>query len=322
MGDPPPEPGGWRATPSALGYAGGAPSQPGLQRRPLAAPGVPTFDPKDNAPEDFATVRHRKPADYAHPALDPRTPLVCGTLRLEGVSYARYESAKVIPERQKAFTTALRDDLISEAGCGVTRDDILLRLIPGPIRSLVLDYAHALEPGHNRPGPPRVSDAEWCIDVEYAIATRDAETQRQVARALFDALAGGDASVPATRDAYVHHLHPDCADPGRIACVPTASAEDRERAAAVAGTELLQSPAPPGLPAASAPQQAPRGPYRAAPAAQPPPPYYPAARTPPASGVGPLSGTPVQLSPVDDAAAYEPHWRPPAAVPSPRYRPA
>ncbi|KAJ9449126.1 hypothetical protein DIPPA_21099 [Diplonema papillatum] len=186
----------------------------------------PSFDPRDEAPED--RMVGGKPAHFMgqqRGPLDPRVPLVRGSLRLEGVNYAKYESFKADPERQRMFTTALRDDLISETGNGVVREDILLRVTPGPIKTVVLDYnSEARKDG--QPGPPSLADAEWCIDCEYAIAARDEERQIAIAHTLFEVLSSGDLNMSMTKKAYVRYLNPDHADPGKIKVVPASAAAD------------------------------------------------------------------------------------------------
>jgi len=226
---------GWRPSPSAVAPV--APVGP-LYPKTAASAGRMSeaidrraFDANDIAPEDPLHARKNSLQGCPWP-LDPRVPLVRGSLRLEGVNFARWESAMGAPERQRAITTALRDDMISEAGNGITREDILLRLTPGPIHSVLLDYSGRPRPD-GQPALPKLSDAEWCIDIEYAIAARDEAKQSAIARALFEALAGGEMALPATRAAYIRYLNPTHPDPTKIIGVPTASAMDRERAAAV-----------------------------------------------------------------------------------------
>ena len=180
----------------------------------------PSFDPRDQAPED---VGHGK-TDYTRGPLDPNAPLVRGSLRLEGVNFAKYEGAKADPDRQRAFTSALRDDLISEAGNGLVREDILLRITPGPIKTVILDYNGGKQ-SDGQPGPPSLVDAEWCIDCEYAIAARDEERQVSIARTIFESLTGGDLRMDSTRKAYTRYLNPEHPDSASIRVVPTSSAD-------------------------------------------------------------------------------------------------
>eukprot|EP01063_Lacrimia_lanifica_P011253 TRINITY_DN18077_c0_g1_i2.p1 TRINITY_DN18077_c0_g1~~TRINITY_DN18077_c0_g1_i2.p1 ORF type:complete len:281 (+),score=89.14 TRINITY_DN18077_c0_g1_i2:37-879(+) len=197
----------------------------------------PAFDIRDQAPEDVHVD-----AGQCRGPLDPRAPLVRGSFRIEGVNFARYEALKPDPDRQRAFTSAIRDDLISEAGGGVVREDILLRLSPGPIKTVVLDYtAPPQEDG--QPGLPSLLDAEWCIDCEYAIAAQNAKRQLVVAETLYDALASGDIVMEATKRAYIKYIHPDVAVAEFIKVVPTSNAPD--------GTaHLTDAHAPPAAPPA------------------------------------------------------------------------
>eukprot|EP01064_Diplonema_japonicum_P025819 TRINITY_DN37252_c0_g1_i1.p1 TRINITY_DN37252_c0_g1~~TRINITY_DN37252_c0_g1_i1.p1 ORF type:complete len:386 (+),score=39.93 TRINITY_DN37252_c0_g1_i1:44-1201(+) len=213
-----------RATPSRKAPEGFVYSKASpYQGSPADGRSYPSFDPRDQAPEDrtLSALNTRGP-------LEPRVPLVRGSLRLEGVNFARYEGMKVDPERQRAFTSAIRDDLISEAGNGVVREDILLRLTPGPIKTVVLDYAS----GVTKDGLlnlPSLVDAEWCIDCEYAIAARNEDRQVAIARTLFEALSDGDLAMDSTRRAYLKYLNSNHADPNKIRVVPTATAEDAEK---------------------------------------------------------------------------------------------
>ena len=185
----------------------------------------PSFDQRDRAPED----RRGAQAGYSSSLRSSETvpnphnqTLVRGSLRLEGVDFSKYEGLKDQPDLQRMLTTALRDDLISEGGNGVTREDILLRLSPGPIRTVVLDYHHH---GDRRSGSagkaPSLVDAEWCMDVEYAISTRSEQAQANIAHALYDSLSSGRMHLKSTRNAYVRYVHPEAADPHKIQAVPT-----------------------------------------------------------------------------------------------------
>eukprot|EP01060_Flectonema_neradi_P016020 TRINITY_DN22624_c0_g1_i1.p1 TRINITY_DN22624_c0_g1~~TRINITY_DN22624_c0_g1_i1.p1 ORF type:complete len:377 (+),score=67.87 TRINITY_DN22624_c0_g1_i1:61-1191(+) len=185
----------------------------------------PQFDPRDQAPED--RIHGRADVMGYRGPLDSRVPLVRGSLRLEGVNFAKYEGAKSDPERQKAFTCAIRDDIISEAGNGLVREDIILRLTPGPIKTVVLDYNGPPKPD-GQPGPPSLVDAEWCIDCEYAIAARDEDSQVSIARTMFETLSESDLLLSSTKAAYVRYLNPEHTDPDKIRVVPTTDGEDEQ----------------------------------------------------------------------------------------------
>ena len=206
----------------------------------------PGFDPRDQAPEDSMHGR----VECQRGPLDPHAPLVRGSLRLEGVNYARYEGAKVDPDRQRAFTSAIRDDLISEAGNGVVREDILLRITPGPIKTVVLDYNGAPQAG-GQPGPPSLVDAEWCIDCEYAISATSEDRQSSIAHTLFEALTSGDLRMDSAKKAYTRFLNPDHSATSSIKVVPTSSQDAKKRQDPLAAARSpggAASPANPGIP--------------------------------------------------------------------------
>ncbi|KAJ9458638.1 hypothetical protein DIPPA_26811 [Diplonema papillatum] len=191
-------------------------------RHPSPRRGFPTFDRRDRAPEDFGRERLGYCSEEDPEGFDNRSaPLVRGTFRLEGVDFSKYEGLKAEPEVQRAFTSAVRDDLISEVGNGVGRDDILLRLGPGPIKTVVLDYQHRGRPEDG----PQLVEADWSMDVEYAIAARSPQAQLNVARALYESLSHGLMRIRATRSAYARVINPGMADPSTIAAVPCRKAE-------------------------------------------------------------------------------------------------
>eukprot|EP01060_Flectonema_neradi_P007872 TRINITY_DN15588_c0_g1_i1.p1 TRINITY_DN15588_c0_g1~~TRINITY_DN15588_c0_g1_i1.p1 ORF type:complete len:308 (+),score=28.88 TRINITY_DN15588_c0_g1_i1:49-972(+) len=186
----------------------------------------PSYDEKDRAPEDI----NRSP-NYTSPppqqSLSPRSPgwrgpVVRGSLRIEGINYSKYESIRGQTSLQRGLTNGIRDDIISEAGNGTSREDILLRLSPGPIKTVVLDYDNSPK---GRSSPSLV-DADWCIDVEYVIETRSETAQLNIARSLYEALSRSELQLRSTSAAYVRYVDPDCRDGARrIRAVPCTTSD-------------------------------------------------------------------------------------------------
>ena len=179
--------------------------------------GLPGFDTRDRAPED--RMQHQTSTPYEADDRRSSQALVRGALRIEGVDFSKYEGLKEQPDLQRMFTTALRDDLISEGGNGMTRDDIMLRLSPGPIRTVVLDYNTQGAKRSGRPAAPSLVDAEWSMDVEYAISARDEHAQQNIARNLFESLSSQQMHLKSARTAYVRYVHAE-GDPYKIVAVP------------------------------------------------------------------------------------------------------
>eukprot|EP01064_Diplonema_japonicum_P030218 TRINITY_DN5079_c0_g2_i1.p1 TRINITY_DN5079_c0_g2~~TRINITY_DN5079_c0_g2_i1.p1 ORF type:complete len:350 (+),score=73.78 TRINITY_DN5079_c0_g2_i1:51-1052(+) len=198
----------------------GPPTSPSQSSR-----GFPTFDSRDHAPEDSGKLYSQREG-YNTPSSPMSSskgssPMVRGSLRLEGVDFSKYEGLKSQPDVQRLFTTALRDDIISEAGNGIVRDDILLKLTPGPIKTVVLDYGDAKGMGgkSSRTAPTLV-DAEWSMDVEYAISARSETAQLRIAKALFEALSNSELDVRATRAAYMRYINSHVDNPWKIQATP------------------------------------------------------------------------------------------------------
>ena len=174
------------------------------------------FDPYDRAPEDrqkdVCPRRQSAVGDF----FGPYEPVVRGSLHIEGVNYAKYEAQKHRSSYISAFLDAMRDDIvcappppslsparnhtpalphhphipslqISEVGNGVRREDILLQLYPGAIKTVVLHYDRYDGPD-TQANDPTLVDAEWSVKCDYAIRARDVQRQQNVAMALYTAL--------------------------------------------------------------------------------------------------------------------------------------
>ena len=177
----------------------------------------PGYDENDRAPEDHSSLVRRSQS--------PKPPgwkgsVVRGSLRMEGINYSKYESLRGEVNLQRSLTNGIRDDIISEAGNGTIREDILLRLSPGPIKTVVLDY----DSSPRSRLPPSLVDADWCIDVEYVIEARSESAQINIARSLYESLSRGDLQLRATSNAYFRYIDPGNKNDRSIRAVPCTSA--------------------------------------------------------------------------------------------------
>eukprot|EP01065_Artemidia_motanka_P051143 TRINITY_DN8925_c0_g1_i1.p1 TRINITY_DN8925_c0_g1~~TRINITY_DN8925_c0_g1_i1.p1 ORF type:complete len:318 (+),score=81.36 TRINITY_DN8925_c0_g1_i1:70-1023(+) len=249
--------------PAALGVLrkGGMP-YPAPKRQPAKAP-VPSlqrrrgFDQHDLAPEDRLDLAKLAKPDPVFSVFGPYAPVVRGSLVLHGVNYAKYEALRGKAAARVRFLDALREDLISEVGNGVRKEDILLNVLPGEIRSVVLSYGGGEGPA------PQLLDADWDLAVAYAIRARDVRRQNNVAVALYTALTTAEGfRCDCTRRCYVEFVDPEHGDCSKVyATVPPPSI------ASVQGPNY-------GLPAR---QQTPVEPHAPVPRVEP----YPRAAPPP-----------------------------------------
>ena len=172
------------------------------------------FDDNDRAPEDRFTGQQCRAPQRSGVAdmFDTYDNVVRGTFHIEGVNYSKYEACKDIPERSNGFTDAVKDDIISEVGNGVRREDIKLRIYPGAIKTVVLHYD---EEGTKQ--DPRLVDAEWNLKVDYGIRARDAQRQQNIAMALFSAFTSSYGfSDGKTKFAYKRTIDRHVADVQKI----------------------------------------------------------------------------------------------------------
>ena len=141
-------------------------------------------------------------------------PLVKGVMVVEGVNYSLYEAAKETAHTVDVFNNSLKEDIISEVGNGVRPDDIVIRVIPGQIKTVVLHYdtkkkfkrRESDERSH-----PQLVDAEWCMKIDYVIRTRDVQRQQNVAIALYTAFTGQDGFTGTkARTAYCRTIDKTC----------------------------------------------------------------------------------------------------------------
>eukprot|EP01060_Flectonema_neradi_P010192 TRINITY_DN17305_c0_g1_i1.p1 TRINITY_DN17305_c0_g1~~TRINITY_DN17305_c0_g1_i1.p1 ORF type:complete len:476 (+),score=83.99 TRINITY_DN17305_c0_g1_i1:210-1430(+) len=152
------------------------------------------FDTFDRAPEDRVNPQCERQMDPVSAFFGPYEPVVRGSLHIEGVNYAKYEAHKHRAKHVVPFLDALRDDIISEVGNGVRREDILLQIFPGAIKAVVLHY-NKIEIDDQRDdgeypliNDPKLVDAEWSVKCDYAIRARDVQRQQNIAIAIYTAL--------------------------------------------------------------------------------------------------------------------------------------
>eukprot|EP00756_Hemistasia_phaeocysticola_P035869 Hpha_TRINITY_DN1660_c0_g1::TRINITY_DN1660_c0_g1_i1::g.48688::m.48688 len=155
--------------------------------------------PADGSRRRSSSRGRRRRAD------SPGRLLVRGSVRLEGVDFSKYDALRRESEKgRRQFTSAIRQDLIAAAAGdveGIRQRNVMLRVSPGPLRSAVV--AHGTPPrqrsyGAGRAQPSSLMGAEWDVDVEYIVSCPDAESQRRVTAALYDASATGELYVPRT----------------------------------------------------------------------------------------------------------------------------
>eukprot|EP00659_Diplonema_papillatum_P020688 gene20688-31879_t len=202
---------------------------------------IDAYDHHDRAPEDRL---HGVGASLSE--FEQGSAVVRGTLSIEGVNYSTFEAHKKDkPYYAERFLDALRDDIISEVGSGVRREDVVLKVFPGAVKTLVLQYDEGtprrIRNGTWKPADPKVLNADWSISVDYAIRARNAASQQRIAMLMFRALTeeNGSMTTHKTRHAYVKWLDPTYGDPRRlVVCKPPLTAIQKP------GGPNAQSPAP------------------------------------------------------------------------------
>ena len=186
------------------------------------------YDDRDRAPEDRlapARCQQRMTNHTVADMFDTYDMVVRGSFCVEGVNYSKYEAIKDSPDRQRAFHDAVKDDIISEVGNGVRRDDIKLKIYPGAIKTVVLHYDDGTLEGstsarHGYSSDPRLVDAEWSLKVDYGVRARDAQRQQNIALALFSAFTSSYGfSDGKTKFAYQKYVDRSCNDVSKIAIV-------------------------------------------------------------------------------------------------------
>ena len=192
-----------------------------------AHPLPPAQSPRNRFPEDrygygAGDVEAYDEDDLIHP-FARRDSVVRGQFVVEGCNYARFESAGQRCEAsRRAFTTALRDDIVACVGRGVRRHDIMLRAAPGPVRGIVLEYDD-----ERLASSPQMVDADWGIEFEYAIRVRSDAVQKQVGGLLYEALTSEEGlDLQEARHAWVRYVD-EGADPGAIYTLTTQDATRR-----------------------------------------------------------------------------------------------
>eukprot|EP01064_Diplonema_japonicum_P017478 TRINITY_DN2559_c6_g1_i1.p1 TRINITY_DN2559_c6_g1~~TRINITY_DN2559_c6_g1_i1.p1 ORF type:complete len:448 (+),score=52.98 TRINITY_DN2559_c6_g1_i1:42-1346(+) len=210
------------------------------------APAPPThmtigkYDSYDKAPEDRLQL-----GQVATPEFDATAPVVRGNFCIENVNYSTYEAhRKEKPHYAEKFIDALKDDIISEVGNGVRKDDVVLRVSPGAVKTVVLQYDEGtpqeIQSGEWVPEDPKLVNAEWDITVDYAIRARTTNRQQRVAAAMYQALSCNEGlSTYKTKHAYVKWLDPVYGDPYRLVIrKPTVdyNASSKSQAFSMSGT--------------------------------------------------------------------------------------
>eukprot|EP01061_Rhynchopus_euleeides_P017352 TRINITY_DN2883_c0_g1_i2.p1 TRINITY_DN2883_c0_g1~~TRINITY_DN2883_c0_g1_i2.p1 ORF type:complete len:447 (+),score=77.08 TRINITY_DN2883_c0_g1_i2:192-1532(+) len=199
-------------TPRSKRHAQGSVKQPVAAA--LLPAKLPSYDSSDKGPEDRLDQRAQCNSwfnEVRHAGFSVYDPLVKGVMIIEGVNYSLYEAAKEVPRRVEAFHESLKEDLISEVGNGVRPEDIVLRVIPGQIKTVVLHYDTNDKPRGAERHHPQLVDAEWCMKVDYVLRTRDVQRQQNVAMALYTAFTGQDGFTGSkARSAYCRTIDPSC----------------------------------------------------------------------------------------------------------------
>eukprot|EP01062_Namystynia_karyoxenos_P006300 TRINITY_DN12207_c0_g1_i2.p1 TRINITY_DN12207_c0_g1~~TRINITY_DN12207_c0_g1_i2.p1 ORF type:complete len:552 (+),score=141.66 TRINITY_DN12207_c0_g1_i2:79-1656(+) len=280
---------------------------PGWDRSPSPAPSPvarPPYDHRDRAPEDRASGRRCLSPQLPQGGRGPwwqgvfpaHSHVVCGSVVIEGVNYSVYESLRGC-RGAADLEDGIRDDLISEVGSGVRREDVAITVTPGAIKSVVLHYAgDAAQGGHfgaRSPPPPRLVDADWCLKVDYAIRVRDTELQRAAACALYRALTGPHGfSALGTATAYAAispergegevRIRAASAEPAAASGPPSRSPPARARQQQRLLTPPLSAlpPPPPAPPLHRMPQHGPAPSPGRSPSEQQAPPHPPAPYNP------------------------------------------
>ena len=193
-----------------------------------------SFDPRDRAPED----RFYEVTNQQHP-FGPYQRVVRGSFIIEGLNYAIYAAAGEGSESRRRFTTSLRDDIIATVGQGVRRGDIMLRAAPGPVKGVTLEFDHGTHPA--------IVDANWGIEFEYAIRSRDEIAQQRIGMMLFSSLQDPQGlDLLETRNCWMRHIDPNT-HPSGIFAIPVPELERDYRATSSPGgqyhpSEYYQSP--------------------------------------------------------------------------------
>lgn len=184
----------------------------------VAMGSLSAYDTHDRAPEDARTTAQRAITGTTQDFFANTSCIVRGSLAVNGVNYSTYEAhMKLSPQHCDHFLDGVRDDIVSEVGNGLRRGDILFKVYPGAVRSLVLKYddnmpkpVRADSPDWQKGEDPTLLDADWSMKVDYAIRARNPQRQQRIAAALFHAL-GSEAGLQSrkTKDEYVKWLDPD-----------------------------------------------------------------------------------------------------------------
>ena len=123
-----------------LGTSKLAPQGTNVVRKPRR---VPQYDSMDRGPEDRFQVPNGC-QDWIQQVrsseFDLYDPLVTGVFIINGVNYAKYEYIKENIKALETFHEAIKNDVVSEIGNAVRADDIIIKIYPGQIKTVVLHY--------------------------------------------------------------------------------------------------------------------------------------------------------------------------------------
>ena len=230
-----------------------APAPVVVAKPPLSA--ARQFDPSDLAPEDRLAHNGvaRAPCNrwpQSTGRVGPFDPIVTGSFHILGVNYSRYENAKSAPRVLEKFHKAICEDVVSEVGCGITPNDVLLNIMPGAIDNVILHYHTESDGTHVPVKSPKLVDAVWRMKVDYCLVTRDVQRQQQAAMAMYTALNSGYNMAHKTATAYVKYLA-EGSDVTSVRIVPGPGQGQQQAAPAPAAAPLAgRAPVPqrPNLP--------------------------------------------------------------------------
>ena len=180
------------------------------------ASSLPQYDRRDLAPEDRVEARHCGEKDSWKIKMQQEFGsgeiIVSGSFKIEGISYMKYIGIRSSnPRAAGEFLESLRNDLISLVGGGTRTNNIKLKLSPGRINKLYLEYEKRDEdPGDENNGQgPLIREADWSVIVDVIIKCRDAQTQQIIGTALFQGISSAmGIPLTSTSTAYFKWISP------------------------------------------------------------------------------------------------------------------
>eukprot|EP01063_Lacrimia_lanifica_P008179 TRINITY_DN15295_c0_g1_i1.p1 TRINITY_DN15295_c0_g1~~TRINITY_DN15295_c0_g1_i1.p1 ORF type:complete len:478 (+),score=98.41 TRINITY_DN15295_c0_g1_i1:81-1436(+) len=166
---------------------------------------------------DVVEAADEKSDDSAQP-FSRRDIVVRGSFVMEGCNYTKYDVGPLREADRRAFTSAVRDDLVACIGQGVRRHDIMIRAAPGPMRNVTLEYPDDV-------GIPAIVDADWGIEFEYAIRMRSDIAAQTATSTLYSTFNQDGLDLQESRHAWLKFMDA-AADPHKIF---TLSSQDARR---------------------------------------------------------------------------------------------